>query len=84
MFATTIFAIGFIVFALLWLYESFESIKEQITHWGFRITADNEVEHEFTQKKMEEIIRRVVREEFSNIIIKKMEDYGKSKDNRKE
>lgn len=85
MFAATIFASGFIVFALLWLYESFETIKEQITSWGFRITADNEVEHEFTQKKMEEIVRRVVREELSNVIIKRMEDYGtQSKNNRKE
>lgn len=84
MFAATIFAVGFIVFALLWLYESFETIKEQIVHWGFRITADNEVEHEFTQKKIEEIVRRVVREELSNVIIKRMEDYEKGKDNRKE
>ena len=80
-FGTIVFACGFLFFAMIWIYESIKSLKELITHWGFRITSDNTVEHEFTQKKNEEALRRILREEFSNALIKHL-DNDKNRKNR--
>lgn len=78
-FGVIVFSFGFLFFFFVWLFESFRSMKDLITHWGFRIVTDLAVENDFLEKRIEKMLERVLRKILSDILIRTLDERDKNK-----